>query len=103
MKTNKSRTKCPGKIRTFMPKIRTFSPNRHDFAEKSPLARSICQFNSLFHPATDAYANIRWASEAGKILGGVAACHGDDRGPPLQRTAPPDIEGAPPRSFEVLY
>ena len=41
MKTNKYRTKCPGKNRTFMYSIRTFSSNRHDFCRKKPL----CEVN----------------------------------------------------------
>ncbi len=35
MKTNKSRTKCPEKSRTFMSKIRTFASNRHEFCRNS--------------------------------------------------------------------
>jgi hypothetical protein len=47
MKTNKSQTKCLGKSRTFMSKIRTFASNRHEFCRKRRLVMAIRRLNSV--------------------------------------------------------
>jgi hypothetical protein len=41
--------KMTGKKRVFMHKFRTFTSNRHEFAEQSRFMAAICQSNLLFH------------------------------------------------------
>ena len=50
MKTNKSRTKCLEKSRTFMSKFRTFASNRHDSDRKKPLCNANLPICTAFSP-----------------------------------------------------